>query len=232
MVGLQTAMKLPRVASIFSLWLLAAGSASAGMTVVTLTDVAAARLDALSFFLVTYLVISWVVKLIWNQLAKSFTALPKLKYREALGVVFVTGLLFYVVLTMISGARELLTPGAWEKQGSGYRLRDGEAATLTKEERREALLALKEGIWAYAKNSGGKAPTGPFGGEVAAELWNYGDGGLYALVPGVKPGGGRSIMVYEPSTAGGRRFVLLADGTIEDRAEGDLKRELDRKIGR
>jgi hypothetical protein len=144
----------------------------------------------------------------------------------------VTGLLFYVVLTMISGARELLTPGAWEKQGTGYRLRDGEQAALTKEERRKALSELKDAIWAYAKTSGGKAPSGPFSGEVAAELWNYGDGGFYALVPGVKPGGGREVMVYEPSTAGGRRFVLLADGSIEDRAEGDLKRELDRKLER
>ena len=225
-------MKLSRPFAALLLWLFATGSALAGMTVVTLTDMAAARIDALSFFLVTYLVISWVVKLIWNQLAKSFESLPKLKYRQALGVVFVTGLLFYVVLTMISGARELLTPGAWEKQGSGYRLRGEQQATLTKDERRKALLALKEAIWAYAKTSGGKAPSGPFGGEVAAELWNFGDGGLYALVPGVKPGGGREVMVYEPSMAGGRRFVLLADGSVEDRAEGDLKRELDRMIGR
>ena len=204
----------------------------AGMTVVTLTDVAAARIDALSFFLVTYLVISWVVKLIWNQLAKSFESLPKLKYRQALSVVFVTGLLFYVVLTMISGARELLTPGAWEKQGTGYRLRDGETTGLSKEERKKAMAKLKEAIWEYAKTSGGKAPSGPFGGEIPAELWTYGDGGLYALVPGVKPGGGREVLVYEPSLAGGRRFVLLADGSIEDRAEGDLKGELDRRLER
>ena len=204
----------------------------AGMTVVTLTDVAAARIDALSFFLVTYLVISWVVKLIWNQLAKSFESLPKLKYRQALSVVFVTGLLFYVVLTMISGARELLTPGAWEKQGTGYRLRNGETTGLSKEERKKAMAKLKEAIWEYAKTSGGKAPSGPFGGEIPAELWTYGDGGLYALVPGVKPGGGREVLVYEPSLAGGRRFVLLADGSIEDRAEGDLKRELDRIMER
>ncbi len=225
-------MNARNVIALASVWLLASGKAFAGMTVVTLTDVAAARIDALSFFLVTYLLISWAVKGIWNQLAKSFESLPILKYRQALGVVFVTGLLFYVVLTMISGARELLTPGAWEKQGTGYRLRDGEQAALTKEERRKALSELKEAIWAYAKTSGGKAPSGPFGGEVAVELWNFGDGGFYALVPGVKPGGGREVMVYEPSTAGGRRFVLLADGSIEDRAEGDLKVELDRKIER
>jgi hypothetical protein len=197
------------------------------MTVVTLTDIARARLDALSFFLFTYFVISWVVKLIWNKLGKSFPSLPHLKYREALGVVFVTGLLFYVVLTMISGARELLTPGAWEKQGSGYRLRGEEVTGLSKYERREAMVALKNAIWEFAKKSGGKAPSGPFSGEIDAALWSFGDGGMYALVPNVKPGTGRKMLVYEPSMAGGRRFVLLADGSIEDRAEGDLKRELD-----
>ncbi len=200
------------------------------MTVVTLTDVAEARIDALSFFLFTYFVISWVVKLIWNQLAKSFAALPRLKYREALGVVFVTGLLFYVVLTMISGARELLTPGAWEKQGSGYRLRGQATTGLSKQERRRAMKSLKDAIWDFAENNGGRAPSGPFGGEVDRELWSFADGGLYCLIPGVKPGVGREILVYEPSAAGGRRFVLLADGGIEDRSEGDLKRELDRRL--
>jgi hypothetical protein len=223
-------MRLASLLSVSCFWLLAGGTAKAGMTVVTLTDVAAARLDALSFFLFTYLAISWVVKLIWNQLAKSFVSLPYLKYRQALGGVFVTGLLFYVVLTMISGARELLTPGAWEKQGSGYRLRGEQGAGLTKEERRASLVTLKEAIWDFAKANDGKTPVGPFGGELDARLWNFGDGGLYCLVPGVKPGGGREILVYEPSMAGGRRFVLLADGSIEDRAEGDLKRELDQKL--
>ncbi len=160
---------------IFCVWLFATGSAFAGMTVVTLTDVAAARIDALSFFLVTYLVISWVVKLIWNQLAKSFESLPKLIYRQALGVVFVTGLLFYVVLTMISGARELLTPGAWEKQGTGYRLRDGEQETgMDKFERRQAMMLLKQAIWEFAMKDEGKAPSGPFSGEVNARLWKIG----------------------------------------------------------
>lgn len=221
-----------RVFTIPTFLLLSVGTASAGMTVVTLTEIARARLDALSFFLFTYLVISWVVKGIWNQLGKSFTSLPKLRYREALGVVFVSGLLFYVVLTMISGARELLTPGAWEKQGNGYRLRGEEVASLSKAERREAMIVLKNAIWDHAKSSNGKVLSGPFGGEIDERLWNFGESGMYAFVPGVKPGGGREILVYEPSSAGGRRFVLLADGTIEDRAEGDLKRELDEMIRR
>lgn len=204
--------------------------AHAGMTVVTLSDIARARLDALSFFIAAYLFICWLVKLVWNHLGRTFPAMPRLDYRRALGLVFVTGLLFYVVLTMISGARELLTPGAWEKQGTGYRLREDGAAHLSKDLRRGNLLRLKDAIWDYARAHDGAGPPGPLSGGIEARLWLFGGGGFYCLVPGVKPGGGRNILVYEPATAGGRRFVLLADGSIEDRAEGDLKRQLDREL--
>jgi hypothetical protein len=214
------------------LWLLSALPAFAGMTVITLSDIARARIDALSFFIAAYLLISWLVKLLWNHLGKTFSALPRLDYRRALGLVFVTGLMFYVVLTMISGARELLTPGAWEKQGVGYRIRENGVAALGKEERRSRLRELQIAIWAYAKNHDGKAPSGPFAHGVAAPLWEFPGGGLYCLMPGVKPGGGRDILVYEPSAAGARRFVLLADGSIEDLAEGELKRRIDNRIGR
>jgi hypothetical protein len=217
---------------IFAIWLSAIGRASAGMTVITLTDIARARIDALSFFLFTYLVISWVVKLIWNQLAKSFVSLPRLKYLQALGVVFMTGLMFYVVLTMISGARELLTPGAWEKQGAGYRLREDGPAPLGKEERRQALRKVQEAIWDYAKAHGGNAPASPLVEGIDRALWNFEGGGLYCLMPGVRPAVGREILVYEPSAAGGRRFVLLTDGSIEDRSEGTLKQQLDDQLKR
>ena len=65
---------------------------------------------------------------------------------------------------------------------------------------------------------------------VPTSLWRFPGGGIYCLTPGVKPGGGREILVYEPATAGGRRFVLLADGSIEDRAEGTLKYQLDDQL--
>ena len=209
------------------IWLAAIIPASAGMTVITLTDIARARLDALSFFIVAYFFISWVVKLLWNHLAKTFTNLPRLDYRRALGLVFLTGLMFYVVLTMISGARELLTPGVWEKQGVGYRTREGGVAELTKDERRAALRELQDAIWGYAKAHEGKAPAGPLVEGIDPQLWRFPGGGIYCLMPDVSPGVGREVLVYEPSAAGGRRFVLLGDGSIEDRSEGTLKRDLD-----
>jgi hypothetical protein len=210
------------------LWLAIPSSASAGMTVVTLTDMAAARIDALSFFLALYLLIALLVKLLWNHLRGAFTFLPKLDYRRALGLVFVTGLMFYVVLTMISGARELLTPGAWEKQGVGYRLRGETVAPLDKDERRARLEVLKLALWNHAATHEGKVATGPFSGEIPEPLWRFPGGGYYGQVPGVQPGGGRDVLLYEPAAAGPRRFVLLADGSIEDQSEGDLKTRIDR----
>lgn len=214
------------------LWLATICQSSAGMTVVTLTDMARLRLDALSFFIFLYLVTSWVVKWLWNQLSESFTILPKLNYRRALALVFLSGLLFYVVLTMISGARELLTPGAWEKQGSGYRLREGGVAELGKEERREAMRKLQDAIWTYAKGHEGKAPASPLVTGMDSKVWRFPGGGFYCLMPDVTPGVGRQVLVYEPSTAGPRRFVLLADGSIEDRSEGTLKSQLDDQLKR
>lgn len=202
------------------------------MTVVTLTDIARARLDALSFFLFAYLLISGLVKLLWNYLGKTFTVLPKLNYGRALGLVFLSGMMFYVVLTMISGAREILTPGAWEKQGVGYRTREGGMATLTKDDRRIHLRKLQEAIWAYAKEHDGAAPPGPLVAGIEPELWRFPGGGLYCLMPEVRPGGGRQVLVYEPSTAGGRRFLILGDGSIEDRDEGTLKGDLEAQAGK
>ena len=215
---------------IAGIWLLAATHVSAGMTVVTLTDMARMRIDALSFFIALYLLVSLLVKILWNHFAKTFTALPRLNFLRALSLVLVSGLLFYVVLTMISGARELLTPGAWEKQGAGYRLRETAVTESDKESRREALRRLRVAIWSYAEKHEGKAPPGPLTDGIERAAWRFPGGGLYCLMPDVRPGGGRSIMVYEPSRAGGRRFVLLADGTIEDRAEGTLKKEIDEQL--
>jgi len=212
------------------LWLLAAGTARAGMTVVTLTDLARLRLESLSFFIVGFLLISLGVKGLWNHLAKALPNLPRLAYSRALALVFLSGLMFYVVLTMISGARELLTPGAWEKQGVGYRLRGGGGAIPGKEERRERMRVLREAIWAHAEMHDGAAPASPFAPDMNTDLWRFPAGGFYAIVPGIAPGSGRGILVYEPSSAGPRRVVLLADGSVEDLPEGTLHNRVEKQL--
>ncbi len=95
----------------------------AGMPFFTLTDLARARIESISFFLVLFLLCALVLKVLWNWLAKDFEKLPRLTYGKALAATFLWGLVFVIVLTMISGARELLTPGAWEKDGATYKLK-------------------------------------------------------------------------------------------------------------
>ena len=97
--------------------------AHAGMPQITLSDIARARLDSISFFLVVLLLLAGLVQLLWNYLAKDFQKLPRMTYGRALAAVTLWGLVFMLVLTMISGARELMTPGAWEKNGATYKLK-------------------------------------------------------------------------------------------------------------
>jgi len=95
----------------------------AGMPSVTLSDVASARLQTISFFLLVLVLCAVAVHRIWNRLARDFPKMPKISFKVAGGMVLLWGLLFNLVLLMISGARELLTPGAWEKKGNVYELK-------------------------------------------------------------------------------------------------------------
>jgi hypothetical protein len=87
-----------------------------------------ARLDTLSFFLLVFLISAWIVQRIWNGLSSDFPRLPRMSYPRSVGLLVLWSLLFVLVLTMISGARELMTPGAWEKNGVTYRLTDSRPA--------------------------------------------------------------------------------------------------------
>lgn len=94
--------------------------------VVVYTEHAEWRLQGISFFLAGVLLSALVFRLIWNHLAKDFTFLPKMSYVSALATLLLWGMLFVLVLTMISGARELMTPGAWKRRGATYELRNDE----------------------------------------------------------------------------------------------------------
>ena len=63
-----------------------------------------------------------IIQRIWNYLRGSFARLPRLSYLKAVSLITLWGLLFIIVLAMISGGRELMTPGAWERHGVSYRL--------------------------------------------------------------------------------------------------------------
>jgi hypothetical protein len=79
-------------------------------------------LQGFSFFVASLFLCAWAVKGLWHVLRRDLTWLPSLSYGRSLSLVILWGFLFVVVLTMISGARELMTPGAWQKKGWTYEL--------------------------------------------------------------------------------------------------------------
>ena len=132
----------------------------AGMPGVDLTDAARVRLDAVSFFLVGFFLCAAAGWGCWALLRKDFPKLPALSYGRAVAATGLWGLGFLLILTMISGARELMTPGAWERAGWTYELADpagpdpDPAAALA---RRRAGLAAVYAAWA---DRGDDVPAG------------------------------------------------------------------------
>lgn len=204
---------------IFCSCLLLPSVAAAGMTSWTLTEVASARLDAISFFLLLFFLCAWLIKWSWNVLCASFPRLPRIGYKQALALMLVSSLFLYVILTMISGARELMTPGAWTKVGASYQLtppeRDPKPWLDTA--RIKALEHLRDALWEYAKANGGQLPPHKEGDHIDRELWAgmHPQGEKFAYRPESKPGIGSDLVAYEPESYGATRFVLTSDGNVK-----------------
>jgi hypothetical protein len=186
--------------------------------VLMLNDTAMERLQAISFFLLGFLLSAAVFRLAWNYLQRDFPSLPRLTYSKALATIFLWGLLFVIVLTMISGARELMTPGAWKKDGFTYKLADEpklpEAGSES--QRRQHLEKLRTALWQFAATHQGRFPTEAEVTVVPSELWDApGLSGLRVLyVPGRSAGHLPEILAYEPEIEADRRLVLKTNGDI------------------
>lgn len=220
------------VALLGFLWLPCA-EAQAGMPTPVLSEWAQARFEAISFFGVVLLVAAAVVRRLWNSLAGDFSKLPRLSYGKALAAVVLWSMFFAVVLTMIAGARELLTPGAWQKEGLLYKVAEREPAPAApqperEQERKEAIERLKASLWHYAAQHGGHFPE-QSEAEVAPTLWEVpGAAGMrYLYAAGLAVGDSPRVLAYEPDLFGGPRFVLLANGEIALLPTPELRRKLE-----
>jgi hypothetical protein len=201
-----------------------------------LTDLARMRLETLSFFLAVFLLCGKGLQLLWDWLRSDFTRLPRLSYCKALGLLTVWGLLFIVVLTMISGARELLTPGAWEKVGVTYRLAapkaDEPAPDYASESvRRAKLERLRDALWAYARGHDGQLPAGPTDPDIAAEFWQTTDPSAvsYIYVAGRKPHVGAELLAFEPRIFADGPFALFTSGETRKLAAADVEKLLSKE---
>lgn len=192
----------------------------AGMPSITLTDLARMRIQTLSFFLLGILICSWIVQRIWNGLSKEFSWLPRLTFGKALGLLTLWGFLFVLILTMISGARELMTPGAWEKQGLTYAIADKSPPAAPPdplmEERRRAIDRLRIALWTYARSHDGRFPPQDDQAAIPDEAWQVPDpcGIRYRYVLGQIADEGHEPLAYEPGLFGLDCLVLLTDGRI------------------
>jgi len=189
------------------------------MTVITLTDVAKMRIESLSFFIAAYLLMALFVKWLWNYLAQSFDKLPALNYKRALALALISGLFLYVVLTMISGARELLTPGAWQKKGYGYKLE--ESATSGPDRSAQALL-LRDALWQFSKQNNGQFPSSLFIDEITLT----GAQNHFAYLSTSGPSDEKNLLAYEINTTAKSRTVILTDGSIETWQTSKVKEAL------
>lgn len=201
--------------------------ARAGMPSVTLTEIAQMRMEAISFFLVVLLASAWIVQRIWNGLRGDFASpLPYLSYKRALGVIALWGLLFGLILTMISGARELMTPGAWTKQGLTYKLTQPPVPLATEpdeSERRRALEGLRAALWNYAGTHGGQFPPDRDDPGIPADLWLVPDRSMrYVYVAGHQANDGDAPIVIEPELFGPDPMALTARGAIRRFTRAEL----------
>ena len=194
--------------------------ALAGMPSVTLSDLARMRFQTISFFLLVFLLCSWVVRWLWNSARRDFPRLPYLTLRKAITLVALWGLLFVLVLTMISGARELMTPGAWKKDGFTYKLKDVEvpktSAVERETERRAALDRLRVALWTYAKHHDGRFPPSDRAPEIPEDAWHVPDPSRmrYRYVAGQLADRGELPLAYEPGIFGNSRLALLTNGNL------------------
>lgn len=146
-----------------------------------------------------------------------------------------TALLFVLVLTMISGARELMTPGAWEKKGLTYRLVPRSPPPPVEAEitnRVEAIRRLGDRLLAFARSHDGAFPTTGQAGKIDEPLWRVTSppGGRLVYVGGRmadwEAGRWPSPLAYEPESVGADRLVLMTDGSIQWMPASEIERVL------
>jgi len=190
----------------------AANQSHAGMPSFALRDIYRLRFQELSFFLFLLFFCAFLFQLIWNYAAKGFDFLPRLNYWRSLCLATLFGLFMLLVLTMISGIREVLTPGAWRKQGSTYRLNDPAQEPM----RKRSIEHLRAALLDFAQSHDGKFPSHDFSKDIPEKIWETPDqtGSHYVYSGGLTTNNPNSVLAFEPPNFGNKRFVLFVSGEI------------------
>ncbi len=197
------------------------GYAYAGMPphIIKLTELSSSRLSVISFFLLVIFVGAIVVKILWNNVAVEITPLPKLTYWKSLGLIFLWGFVFNLILTMISGARELMTPGAWELNGVTYKLKNSKSTKeKSEDDRKKHLEYLRKALWHYANEHDGQLPTSDYLSNIPDYLWETVHDSKMRYIYRYQKSldqDQKAILVYEPAIFGYKSYVLFSNGQID-----------------
>lgn len=201
----------------------------AGMTVYDLSDVYRLRFQDISFFLLLVFATAWGFKMAWSVLTKDFPKLPPLRYPQALAFTLILGAGMLLILTMISGIREVLTPGAWRRQGSGYQLN----SPLMETERTRAIEILRDSLLIYSRQHEGKFPPHDYVEEIPLSIWRtpapggaryiYLTGRVSSNAPGTEV-----LLASEPGSFGEQVKVILSSGEIQNWKWADVEQVLQR----
>ena len=201
-------------------------SSHAGMTVYDLNDVVRMRFEEISFFAVLLLASALMVRFLWNVVAKNVPSLPRLPFKQAMALTVMLSLGMILVLTMISGARELLTPGAWRRQGSAYKLNSPENEPT----RLRNITALKTALFDYAEKHEGKFPPHDWIPEIPNRLWEADSAGTHFIyVGGFKTNSLGTAIVAEPAHFGNSRYIITATGEIKKASQEEIANNIGRQ---
>jgi hypothetical protein len=221
-----------RITKIFAFLLLAVlgfvSSAQAGMTVYGLSDIYKIRLEEISFFIFLLLACTFLFRFLWNYAVKGFDFLPKIKFVQAFCLALLFGLLMLLILAMISGIREVLTPEAWRRQGSSYRLNDPSQEPA----RTRSLEQLRGALFDYARANQGRFPAHDFVPEIPDKLWESPDqlGTHYIYFGGLATNDVHAMLAAEPVDFGDLRFVLMVSGEIQQVSSDQIKQALLKRV--
>lgn len=189
--------------------------AHAGMPSVVLTDIAKQRLSTISFFLFIYLLASYGIFYLWNWVQTDFPQIPKLTLKKSMGLVLIWGLAFHLLLVIIAGTRELMTPKAWEKAGIVHQLAP-DRFQQNMEMRQRNLAILKQQVWQLAEKNQGEFPSKKELLAISPHILLEATGKLnYNYIEGLTVRSPLQPLAYEPDSYGAERMVLLTNGNIE-----------------
>jgi hypothetical protein len=208
--------------------------AHAGMPFVQLTELGKMRVQAISFFVVLILLLTLLIQWLWNALQRDMPKLPRLSYKAALGAVGLWALGMHLVLSLIAGGRELMTPGAWQKDGSTYKLnaptRPAPADEALAYARKAQLERLRVALWSYANTHEGHFPSNDYLSDAIPEpTWRIVDPSAihYVYVSGLRPDQGAVPLAYEPGIYGKSRMALLTNGEVTTLDVDEIHRRID-----